>query len=55
MENKKKYIKCCILGTIIYLPFEEAKDFISAPISEDSIIELTDNELAEIEGRAWIY
>lgn len=49
--KKKKYVKCYSLGILLYIPLEEAKEILLVPISEEDILELTDYELAELEGR----
>ena len=55
MESKQKYVKCWFLGVLFYIPLEEAKDYIITPISEEDIVELSEKELAKLEGRAWIF
>lgn len=52
MESKQKYVKCWVLGVLCYIPLEEAKDYIITPITEKDIVELSEEELAELEGRA---
>lgn len=55
MVNKQKYVKCWFLGVLFYIPLEEVKDYIITPIPEEDIVELSEEELAELEGRLWIY
>lgn len=50
---KKKYVLCYCIGSgyKMYIPYPEVEEFLQTKVDPEDILELTDEELKELENR----